>query len=135
MVAHHYNARPEVGKAAREESPIIGLKSFNNWIKAVLIAKFARPAIVATNDRPEGLEYVGSKRRPRKTARVLDLGCGKGGDLQKWAKTDIATYVGVDIAAVSIDQARGRWNEQKRKAFAGEFYDLDCYTVRCQFRL
>lgn len=130
LVAKHYNARPEVGKQQREHSPIIGLKSFNNWIKAVMIAKFARPAIRETNSRPEGMEFVGSKRRPKYTARVLDLGCGKGGDLGKWAKAEIANYVGVDIADVSIDQARERWAGQRRKAFDAEFFALDCYSVR-----
>lgn len=129
IVAQHYNARPEVGKDAREQSPIIGLKSFNNWIKAVMIAKFARPPVRETNSRTEGLEFVGSRKRPKYTARVLDLGCGKGGDLGKWAKAEIALYVGVDIADVSINQARERWTNQRRKAFDAEFYALDCFSV------
>jgi len=130
LVAQHYNARPEVGKEAREYSPIFGLKSFNNWIKAVMIAKFARPAIRETNSRPEEITLFGSKRRPKYIARVLDLGCGKGGDLGKWAKAEIAQYVGVDIADVSIEQARSRWVDQRRKTFDAEFFTLDCYTVR-----
>lgn len=129
LVAKHYNARPEIGKEQREHSPIIGLKSFNNWIKAVMIAKFARPANRETNSRPEGLEFVGSKKRPKYTARVLDLGCGKGGDLGKWAKAEIANYVGVDIADVSIDQARERWAGQRRKQFDAEFFALDVFSV------
>ncbi|KAF8300502.1 guanine-N(7)-methyltransferase [Clavulina sp. PMI_390] len=131
VVAQHYNARPEVGKAAREHSPILGLKSFNNWIKAVLIAKFARPTIHETNTS----NFVGSKKRPRFIARVLDLGCGKGGDLGKWAKSDIAGYVGVDIADVSLDQARERWAGQRRKAFDAEFFAMDCYSRPLEDRL
>ncbi|KAF8298349.1 guanine-N(7)-methyltransferase, partial [Clavulina sp. PMI_390] len=135
VVAQHYNARPEVGKAAREHSPIIGLKSFNNWIKAVLIAKFARPTIRETNTHPEEVEFVGSKKRPRFIARVLDLGCGKGGDLGKWAKSDIVGYMGVDIADVSLDQARERWAGQRRKAFDAEFFAMDCYSRPLEDRL
>jgi mRNA (guanine-N7-)-methyltransferase len=71
------NARPEVGVEHREYSPIIGLKKFNNWIKSVLIGKFSY--------RPPG----GSG------ARVLDIGCGKGGDLQKWRQARIQLYVGL----------------------------------------
>ncbi|KAF8294120.1 guanine-N(7)-methyltransferase [Clavulina sp. PMI_390] len=134
VVAQHYNARPEVGKAAREHSPIIGLKSFNNWIKAVLIAKFARPTIRETNTRPEEVECVGSKKRPRYIARVLDL-YSKGGGLGKWAKSDIAGYVGVDIADVSLDQARERWAGQRRKAFDAEFFAMDCYSRPLEDRL
>jgi mRNA (guanine-N7-)-methyltransferase len=123
FVASHYNARPEVGKIKREESPIIGLKNFNNWIKAVMIAKFARPAIRETNSR-----MVTTGRRPKYGARVLDLGCGKGGDLNKWGKAEIAAYVGVDIAEVSIEQARARLSE-RRQLFQADFYDLDCFRV------
>ena len=129
LVAQHYNARPEVGTREREHSPIFGLKSFNNWIKAVMIAKFARPAIKETNSRPEEVKLFGAKRRPKYLARVLDLGCGKGGDLGKWAKAEIAQYVGVDIADISIEQARSRWVEQRRKTFDAEFFAVDCYTV------
>ncbi|KAF8300495.1 mRNA capping enzyme, large subunit, partial [Clavulina sp. PMI_390] len=135
VVAQHYNARPEVGKAAREHSPIIGLKSFNNWMKAVLIANFARPTIRETNTRPEEVEFVGLKKRPRFIARVLDLGRGKGGDLGKWAKSDIAGYVGVGIADVSLDQARERWAGQRRKAFDAEFFAMDCYSRPLEDRL
>lgn len=71
------NARPEVGVEHRELSPIIGLKKFNNWIKSVLIGKFAW--------RPKGSPG----------ANVLDIGCGKGGDLNKWKQARIRLYVGL----------------------------------------
>lgn len=129
LVAQHYNARPNIDKVSREQSPIIGLKNFNNWIKAVMIAKFARPAIRDTNNRKEGTEFFGRQKRPKYTGRVLDLGCGKGGDLGKWAKSDIAAYVGVDIADVSIDQARGRYMEGRKKPYDAEFYAMDCFSV------
>jgi mRNA (guanine-N7-)-methyltransferase len=69
--------RPEVGVESREFSPIIGLKKFNNWIKSVLIGKFAFRANNAAG------------------ARVLDIGCGKGGDLNKWKQARIRLYVGM----------------------------------------
>lgn len=72
------NARPNINRDARNDSPIIGLKNFNNWTKSVLIAKFGRR---------EG--DVAPK------IRVLDLGCGKGGDLQKWLKAGTSDYVGL----------------------------------------
>lgn len=124
-VQQHYNARPEVGKIKRQESPILGLKNFNNWIKAVLIAKFARPVIQATNSNSRVMTLA---KRPKYSARVLDMGCGKGGDLNKWAKAEIGAYVGVDIADVSIEQAKQRFAE-RRQSFQGNFYDLDCFQV------
>ncbi|KAF8344198.1 guanine-N(7)-methyltransferase domain-containing protein [Cantharellus anzutake] len=128
LVAEHYNQRPEVGKLKRKDSPIIGLKNFNNWIKAVMIAKFARPPIEETNSKPPPFVSVSQRKQPKHLGRVLDVGCGKGGDLGKWAKANIALFVGVDIAGVSIEQARTRWRDQKRKQFQAEFFELDCYS-------
>jgi len=62
------------------------LKNFNNWIKSVLIAKFARR-------EGQSLEQV-----PK--VKVLDLGCGKGGDLQKWSKAGTDEYVGIGELSV-----------------------------------
>ncbi|TFY69279.1 hypothetical protein EVG20_g3228 [Dentipellis fragilis] len=123
LVVEHYNARPEVGVRQRRESPIIGLRNFNNWVKSVLITRFAHPALAKATDRGGGR---GTKGR----GKVLDMGCGKGGDLSKWAKARIREYVGVDIAAVSVAQAKGRYDslmQNTRPPFA-EFATLDCYT-------
>ena len=42
-------------------------------------------------------------------AVILDLACGKGGDLRKWGLAKPAHVVCVDIADVSIDQCRTRY--------------------------
>lgn len=60
--------------------------------------------------------------------RVLDIGCGKGGDLQKWQKARIREYVALDVAAVSVEQAKERWKKMGDK-FDATFAQLDCYTV------
>lgn len=39
---------------------------------------------------------------------VLDLGCGRGGDLRKWAALRLKSYVGVDASAASIAEASSR---------------------------
>jgi mRNA (guanine-N7-)-methyltransferase len=51
---------------------------------------------------------------------VLDLCCGKGGDLGKYAKQNSYYYTGVDITAASIAEAIRRYNDilieqQKRR--------------------
>jgi len=74
-VADHYSRRTNQTLEEREASPIIHLKKLNNWIKSVLIQLYARP-----------------------DDAVLDLACGKGGDLIKWDKARIGYYVGIDIA-------------------------------------
>ncbi|RKP24446.1 guanine-N(7)-methyltransferase domain-containing protein, partial [Syncephalis pseudoplumigaleata] len=106
QVANHYNQHQQQSHEERKQSKIYRLRSFNNWTKSVLIAQAV-------------------KQRP--TRRVLDMGCGKGGDLLKWAKARIDYYVGVDIASVSIDQARGRWHDIRHNRFRADFYALDCY--------
>ncbi|KAI0648227.1 mRNA capping enzyme-domain-containing protein [Trametes meyenii] len=120
VVVEHYNARPDVGVAQRQESPIIGLKSFNNWVKSVLITRFAHPALSASPSA--------QRRGSRMRGRVLDMGCGKGGDLNKWAKADVAEYVGLDIAKVSIDQAQHRHATSRGARFVADFFALDCYS-------
>ncbi|CAL5405716.1 unnamed protein product [Camellia sinensis] len=89
-VADHYSARTNQTLEEREASPIIHLKKLNNWIKSVLIQLYAR-----------------------RGDAVVDLGCGKGGDLIKWDKAKIGYYVGIDIAEGSVI-----WHAN-REAFLG----------------
>jgi len=43
---------------------------------------------------------------------VLDLCCGKGGDIpSKWLKAKPAHYVGVDLSAMSVAEARQRYQD------------------------
>ncbi|KAH8117462.1 mRNA-methyltransferase [Phellopilus nigrolimitatus] len=138
LVVQHYNHRPEVGVSQRQLSPIIGLKNFNNWVKSVLIARFAHPALQGDNGNEGAGGKGGSNGKYQFSGdggKVLDLGCGKGGDLNKWQKARVREYVGVDIASVSIEQARSRYsssaaaNSSKGPArFTAFFAALDCYN-------
>ncbi|KAG5639614.1 hypothetical protein H0H81_010816 [Sphagnurus paluster] len=127
VVVEHYNSRPDVGVVQRLESPIIGLKNFNNWVKSVLITKFAHPVLAASKSRHNPNGHRGGLRNPG-AGKVLDMGCGKGGDMSKWSKARVKELVGVDIAAVSVDQARSRWQTLRGPRFAATFAALDCYT-------
>lgn len=76
------------------------MKNFNNWVKSVLISQFAHPVLAAspnsgpyTQTGPAGMR--GRSMGGRGAGKVLDMGCGKGGDLTKWAKAHIKEYVGV----------------------------------------
>lgn len=108
-VADHYNKRRDVGREAREASPILPLKRFNNWIKSGLIAMFARPA-----------------RDAKANARVLDMGCGKGGDLLKWDRQHPSLLVMIDIAEVSVAQAQQRYDAGHFK-WPAAFFAFDCF--------
>lgn len=104
IVRNHYNQRPDQGIYRRHESPIIKLRTFNNWVKAVLINKFTRRGNV-----------------------VLDIGCGKGGDLLKWGKEGCAGFIGIDIADVSISQAKQRYEQVRDKTFWADFRVGDAF--------
>ncbi|KZO97880.1 guanine-N(7)-methyltransferase [Calocera viscosa TUFC12733] len=98
-------------RTARRESPIIALKNFNNWVKSVLIQKYGR---------------VGRGGRDA-LVRVLDIGCGKGGDLLKWSKNGVGEYIGLDVAEISVRQAEERYLDMRQWRMRAYFQALDCY--------
>lgn len=116
-VRQHYNEREERGREARQESKIFRLRKFNNWVKSVLIAKFIPERTEEEIDENRGLF-------------VLDIGCGKGGDLGKWQKQPtIQGYVGVDIAEVSVMHAEQRAAELRGRRLSTRFFSMDCFVV------
>ncbi|XP_023563273.1 mRNA cap guanine-N7 methyltransferase [Octodon degus] len=113
-VAAHYNELQEVGLEKRSQSRIFYLRNFNNWIKSVLIGEF--------------LEKIRQKKTHDIT--VLDLGCGKGGDLLKWRKGRISKLVCTDIADISVKQCQQRYEDMKNRRdneylFNAEFITAD----------
>jgi mRNA (guanine-N7-)-methyltransferase len=82
------NARGNTGREARTQSVTYGLKVCNNWIKSVLMKRFVRR-------RPGVVNYDPEERGTRPNGRVLDMGCGKGGDIEKWNRLKIEEYVGI----------------------------------------
>lgn len=106
FVATHYNARKDEGRQGRKQSRIYHLRQFNNWLKSVLIKLHMRPGY-----------------------SVLDLCCGKGGDLQKWAAVGCTTYFACDVAAVSVKVARERYNGLREAPFRPVLYVCDCFGV------
>jgi len=123
VVAQHYNNLEEKGLEKRTESRIFYMRNFNNWIKSMLIGDF--------------LEKIKDNKVDGAEVKVLDMCCGKGGDLLKWKKGEIDYLVGADIAATSIEQCqsryddtwgRGGFNQQKR--FGAQFITADCTKER-----
>lgn len=110
VVRSHYNYKRNQGREERDLSPIKKLRNFNNWIKSTLIKMFT----------PDSRDA---------RVRVLDMGCGKGGDLQKWDKADISTYVGIDLAEHSIEDARSRYRKMNRPRFRADFHAYDCFGL------
>lgn len=134
-----YNAVPEYVKERgkdwrRNESAIKGLRSYNNWVKSCIIQKFS-PRDRVIDEVPE--EELGwgeevKEKEELRPLRVLDIGCGKGGDLGKWEKAPqpVGLYVGLDPADTSILQAsdryRGMWRGRRPK-FEAQFAVKDCF--------
>jgi len=115
VVRAHYNSVPERGRDWRKtDSRIKGLRSFNNWVKSCIIQKFA-PA----EDHAPGAAERGVGTADRLC--VLDIGCGKGGDLGKWQQSTqpVQLYVGLDPAEVSIEQARERYRQMRNRGGHG----------------
>lgn len=124
VVATHYNKLEEKGLDERAKSRIFFMRNFNNWIKSVLINEF----ITKTKS---GLKLG-------EPLRVLDMCCGKGGDLLKWDKGGITHLICTDIAEVSIQQCEERYRamvERKQgnkfgKLFTAEFFACDSTLQR-----
>lgn len=61
------------------------LRTFHNGAKRALLDLFARRA-----------------------GKLLDLACGRGGDLHKWRAADVKRVLGLDISSSSVEEARSR---------------------------
>lgn len=129
VVRQHYNSVPERGREWRTtDSNIKGLRKFNNWIKSCIIQRYS-----PDEDHEPGSREAG--RSSGKELLILDVGCGKGGDLNKWqqAPQPVQLYVGLDPADVSIEQARGRYRSMSSRGrgrgrlFDARFHVKDCY--------
>ncbi|KAL2821988.1 mRNA capping enzyme-domain-containing protein [Aspergillus granulosus] len=141
IVRQHYNAVPQRGREWRKtESKIKGLRTFNNWVKSTLIQKFSpdEEFVARSVDSKDWANGAAPPTSEEKRLLVIDLGCGKGGDLGKWqlAPQPIDLYVGLDPADVSIDQARDRYNQMRSgrgprgrrgPLFHAEFAPKDCF--------
>lgn len=77
---------------ARKEGPSLPLKELHNDVKRQLIYRFAGDA-----------------------DSLLDLACGRGGDIWKWADAQIKYIKGIDLSPNEVQEARRRFQEMKVK--------------------
>ncbi|SCW00534.1 LAFE_0C06304g1_1 [Lachancea fermentati] len=105
IVREHYNERTFIAKRRKRHlSPIIKLRNFNNAIKYMLIDKYTNPGNV-----------------------VLELGCGKGGDLRKYGQAGVSQFIGIDISNASIVEAQKRFSSMGNLAFQVILITGDCF--------
>ncbi|EQC35212.1 hypothetical protein SDRG_07441 [Saprolegnia diclina VS20] len=91
QTAEFYSSLQRANSGDRADSLLYHMRAMNNWIKSVLIREYC-----PTN------------------CKVLDLACGKGGDMMKWAKQNVSMYMGVDIAQGSLEDAVGRVQKNRQ---------------------
>jgi 2-polyprenyl-3-methyl-5-hydroxy-6-metoxy-1,4-benzoquinol methylase len=90
----------------RQDTYFFNTRRFHNWIKYKYINKYCN-----------------------KTHILLDLSCGKGGDIHKWISCNIKSVEGYDICDDSIQEAKKRFisvaSNATTKNFDFEFYKKD----------
>jgi SAM-dependent methyltransferase len=84
MIAHFYK---EPQPRCQELEPV---HRFNNYVKACLIQTFLKPC-----------------------GSVLDIPCGRGGDLKKYRENNAGSYYGIDIVPERIQEAKLRHKTTK----------------------
>ena len=77
-------------KSERAKSYFYNMRRFHNNVKRQLYDKYTK-----------------------NIDKLLDLACGKGGDLDKWVSNNIKTVIGYDIDEKSIIEAQRRVREYK----------------------
>lgn len=99
----------------RHQSQFFNMRKFHNFIKRHLLEKYSKP----TN--------------------LLDLACGKGGDIQKWNDNNIKIIHGYDINNDSIIEANKRNNNINYKFYTKDLSkdpiktNLKFDTITCFF--
>lgn len=124
-------------------SPFQGMRKFHNAIKSYLVqtaAKTVYKEIEARNCDSGGGGIIGDEevidysdyRPERPVMHVLDLACGRGGDLLKWKNVLSALpvsvdYVGIDISEELLSEARQRSSEMLRnRRLDSSIGDISC---------
>eukprot|EP00659_Diplonema_papillatum_P009068 gene9068-14040_t len=99
----HYAAKATDKTLSSERSR---LREFNNWVKSTFIANASawacREHVVSAEDRDTVAE---------RKLTVLDMCCGRGGDIFKWAKTKPRFYVGTDSCLEAVGAAAQRYSD------------------------
>ncbi len=90
------------------------LRSFHNWIKSVLINNYCSNQVsIMCEDNKDFLKNTKTKGKT-----VLDVGCGRGGDLLKFINSNVDFVVNIDKNSSGLDSLNGakdRYNKFKKK--------------------
>ena len=107
-VERHYDAHAKsTSRRERAQGPLFELKKYHNAQKRDLIVTYASGS-----------------------ARLLDIGCGRGGDIGKWMDAGIRHVVGLDISAEELDESRRRFRGLAISRYRGEKYEFEQFDLR-----
>ena len=95
-------------KRMREQGGAIQLKEYHNLIKKRLLERFATGA-----------------------DSLLDMCCGRGGDINKWFDCNIGRVKGLDISAMEIVEATRRFHQTKQKRRKHSTMEATFHHVTC----
>eukprot|EP00035_Acanthoeca_spectabilis_P033620 m.24657 g.24657 ORF g.24657 m.24657 type:complete len:282 (+) comp6101_c0_seq2:51-896(+) len=84
-------------KQRRKEGPTAALKKYHNSIKRYMINTLA------------------ARAHPRGARSLLDLACGRGGDIDKWIDARIPDVHGIDISEEEVRMASSRFEKKRGK--------------------
>ena len=98
----HYDSTQFHTQHDRAHGPLYKLKKFHNAIKRHLIMTYAHTA-----------------------ESVLDVCCGRGGDLQKWHSARVTYVRGLDLSPVEIKEAKRRYTTLAPRSLTCEFQVAD----------
>ena len=84
-IRSHYNRMAHETHSQRQRDDMIAVRNLHNWVKHTLLTRYCKQG-----------------------DSVLDLCCGKGGDIFKYKHLKVSRYTGVDIADEAIQTARVR---------------------------
>lgn len=97
-IMNPYDLRNFCIKTSRNKAAFYNMRRFHNWIKRILLERYSV-----------------------KTGNLLDLACGKGGDIYKWVDNNIRQVQGYDINPESIDEAQKRFSKVVSKPTSKNF--------------
>ena len=108
---------PLVIKAMREESTVIALRKFHNWVKLILITEIT------------GLAKT-SKGFKNSKVSLMDIAVGRGGDISKWNKAGISNVFGFDKNMDSIKSKvlENPGAEERLRSFVGNKVNITFET-------
>ncbi|CAE7897810.1 ABD1 [Symbiodinium sp. KB8] len=107
----HYDALAPQSMQQRLLSPTVRLRNFNSFAKAGLLEQFLSKVLREVRGEDPQIS-------------VLDLGCGKGGDVKKLVNSGVTVYCGVDVSFSSLEVLVRRVQELQQKLAAAKHGSL-----------